>query len=315
VKPKAVDLARKAARLSEPEEGLAAVAALRAHLDSLEAQHVENAVRAGLPWRRIASLLGVTRQAAHKRHAAALRAKKEGRPSSGRQLATTEQARHAVSFARQEARSMGHLSVGPEHLLLGLLRDDRGPAVEVLEGFGVSFAAARREVRRLYGEVDEAGSGAPSSSSEPPISIRARAILEQSLRTALRARAGQLGAEHILVALARDSQGEAARVLAALGIAPGEVERELESRIETVGSSEQMRARPKERSVAEKRELEELTEEELDTEIGAALPDRELMSILSVPDPSGGVLLPIPHHQFDPEFDPQSTDAEENDAS
>jgi hypothetical protein len=50
-------------------------------------------------------------------------------------------------------------------------------------------------------------------------------------------------------------------------------------------------------------------------QIGAALPDRELMSILSVPDPTGGVLLPIPQHQLDPEYDPQSIDAEENDTS
>jgi hypothetical protein len=47
----------------------------------------------------------------------------------------------------------------------------------------------------------------------------------------------------------------------------------------------------------------------------AALPDRELMSILSAPQPTGGVLLPIPHHQFDPEYDPQSTGAEKNDTT
>lgn len=312
--PRAVDLARKAARLSDPEEGLGAVAALRAHLDSLEAQHVENAVRAGYSWRRIASLLGVTRQAAHKRHAAALRAKKEGESAAGRKLTTTEQARQAVASARQEAGSMGHRSVGPEHLLLGLLRDDRGPAVEVLEGVGVSFAAARREVRRLYGETDDAdgGEATPSGLSVAPISNRGQAVLEQSLRAALRAGTRQLGVEHILLALVSDRQGGAARALAALGIPVSEVEDELESRIEELRSREEAWAPAEGLSMADKRDREELTEEELDAEIGAVLPDREVMSILSVPDPMGGGLLSIPDQEFDSENDP---DAEERDTS
>jgi hypothetical protein len=58
----------------DPAEGLAAVVALRRLADSLEAMHVERAVRAGWRWADVAEGLGVTRQAVHKKHARRLKA-------------------------------------------------------------------------------------------------------------------------------------------------------------------------------------------------------------------------------------------------
>jgi DNA-directed RNA polymerase specialized sigma24 family protein len=53
----------------EPEEALASVVALRRLADRLERAAVDEAVRQGWTWARIAEALGVTRQAVHKRHA------------------------------------------------------------------------------------------------------------------------------------------------------------------------------------------------------------------------------------------------------
>lgn len=52
----------------EPAVGLAAVAALRALLDTLEALQVERAREQGWQWQRIAAALGVTKQAVHKKY-------------------------------------------------------------------------------------------------------------------------------------------------------------------------------------------------------------------------------------------------------
>ena len=62
---------------SEIEElaGLAEAVALRKRADELEAEYVERAVRGGWSWADIGDALGMTRQAAHKKHAARLRAK------------------------------------------------------------------------------------------------------------------------------------------------------------------------------------------------------------------------------------------------
>jgi DNA-directed RNA polymerase specialized sigma24 family protein len=57
----------------DPREGLEAVVALRRTLEALEAAQVENAFVAGWSWARIAEVLGVSKQAVHKKHARRIR--------------------------------------------------------------------------------------------------------------------------------------------------------------------------------------------------------------------------------------------------
>jgi DNA-directed RNA polymerase specialized sigma24 family protein len=63
-----------------PREGLEAVVALRRTLEALEAAQVENAIIAGWSWAQIAEVLGVSKQAVHKKHAKRIRAKYPGEP-------------------------------------------------------------------------------------------------------------------------------------------------------------------------------------------------------------------------------------------
>ena len=62
----------------DPREGLEAVVALRRTLEALEAAQVENAFVAGWTWARIAEVLGVSKQAVHKKHAKRIRNKYPG---------------------------------------------------------------------------------------------------------------------------------------------------------------------------------------------------------------------------------------------
>jgi hypothetical protein len=64
----------------DPREGLEAVVALRRTLEALEAAQVENAFVAGWSWARIAEVLGVSKQAVHKKHAKRIRDRYPGRP-------------------------------------------------------------------------------------------------------------------------------------------------------------------------------------------------------------------------------------------
>jgi DNA-directed RNA polymerase specialized sigma24 family protein len=57
----------------DPRVGLEAVVALRRTLEALEAAQVENAFVAGWSWARIAEVLGVSKQAVHKKHARRIR--------------------------------------------------------------------------------------------------------------------------------------------------------------------------------------------------------------------------------------------------
>lgn len=58
---------------ADPREGLEAVVALRQTLEALEAAQVENAIVTGWSWAQIAEVLGVSRQAVHKKHAKRIR--------------------------------------------------------------------------------------------------------------------------------------------------------------------------------------------------------------------------------------------------
>lgn len=68
-----MDLAVRAADLTDPESGLRAIAALRRLADTLELRQVEAALAAGLGWVDIADSLGVSRQAVHKKYRSRVR--------------------------------------------------------------------------------------------------------------------------------------------------------------------------------------------------------------------------------------------------
>ncbi len=62
-----------------------------------------------------------------------------------------QEARAAINYAMEEARAMNHSYVGTEHLLLGLLREERGLACQVLLSLGVEMDMVRNEILRVLG--------------------------------------------------------------------------------------------------------------------------------------------------------------------
>jgi Clp amino terminal domain, pathogenicity island component len=61
----------------------------------------------------------------------------------------SEHADRVLDLARKEADHSGHRYLGPEHLVLGVLRDGGSDAARVLTGFGVDLPAAQAELRHL----------------------------------------------------------------------------------------------------------------------------------------------------------------------
>jgi hypothetical protein len=61
----------------------------------------------------------------------------------------SEHTRRVLELARAEAEGFGHRYLGPEHLVLGVLRDGGSGASRALEAFGVTLESARAELRRL----------------------------------------------------------------------------------------------------------------------------------------------------------------------
>ncbi|MFL5541151.1 MAG: Clp protease N-terminal domain-containing protein, partial [Longimicrobiaceae bacterium] len=79
------------------------------------------------------------------------------------ELPYTSRAKKVLEFAMAEARELNHSYVGTEHLLLGLLREEKGIAAEVLGQLGVSLEDARRETLKLLGSEPSAAPQASSS--------------------------------------------------------------------------------------------------------------------------------------------------------
>src|SRR5678809_716348 len=82
--------------------------------------------------------------------------------------------RDRIELAMSEARELNHSYVGTEHLLLGLLREEKGIAAQVLTDAGVNLDAARAETRPLLGtempqgNTPTAQQGSGSTQSTPP---------------------------------------------------------------------------------------------------------------------------------------------------
>jgi hypothetical protein len=224
-----IEAAVEEAEGEEPEEGLAAVAALRTRVDALEALHVEKAIRAGWSWRRVAEALGVTKQAAHKKHARRVAERLAPESAQARKrLVVTGRARQSVRYAREEAAEFRETALQPEHLLLGLLRDPDGKAAAVLTRARVTLEDARQlatELREAAGRPERAAD--VSGRERLPVAPETRTLLEESLREAVRNGDAHLGEEHLLLAILHDQGGAVARLLDALGVERGELERQL----------------------------------------------------------------------------------------
>jgi len=124
----------------------------------------------------------------------------------------TARARRSIVLASEEARSRGHESVGPEHLLLGILRDGEGMAVKVLERLQAAPEVLRAEVERLLSNVP--GS---SASSAPTFSAELRAVFQAAVEARLQPD-HLIGTENLLLGLLAYEGPEANRVLRAAGV-------------------------------------------------------------------------------------------------
>jgi ATP-dependent Clp protease ATP-binding subunit ClpC len=90
--------------------------------------------------------------------------------TTGPDLPYTSRAKKVLELAMSEARELNHSYVGTEHLLLGLVREEKGIAAQVLTDAGVNLDAARTETLRLLGtEMPQGGAAtAQQGSATPP---------------------------------------------------------------------------------------------------------------------------------------------------
>ncbi len=125
----------------------------------------------------------------------------------------TDKAKAALILAERAARSLRQSYVGSEHILLGLLRENTGVAATVLLNNGVDVVRLKEMIKDLI--VPETSVLIAERDGYSP---RAQAILEEAHRQADRFGSDKTGTEHILLALLKEGENVAVRLLNTMGI-------------------------------------------------------------------------------------------------
>lgn len=223
-------LAHDAVHIPDAETALRALSALRQELDQIEPELVARALQAGATWSDIARALGVSKQAAHRKHRELARTLQLSLPGGGPKVLVTAEARRSIQLARDEARQLGQPAVGTEHILLGILRCRGSQTVLALNALGVTHEAARLCMQPTMPGITQepAVTNGENGGERQGVTAQARRILEGSLREAVKRHEGYIGIEHILLALLSDSRNGAVQTLEAMKTTPKAIRRRLE---------------------------------------------------------------------------------------
>ena len=136
----------------------------------------------------------------------------------------TEQAQQVLATSQEYLREFGHNQWDVEHLALALLEQERGLPQRILQELGVDGVAARAALRRSLDGLPKVAYQGAQMYATP----RVLRVLEGARQEAERFRDEFISTEHLLIAVAGDNGGEAARILSSVGVTRETVYRALQ---------------------------------------------------------------------------------------
>ena len=120
-----------------------------------------------------------------------------------------------IIYSKEEAIRLNNNYIGPEHLLLGLIRDGEGRAIEILNSLNANLPGIKKEIERniIRPEV-------PYTSLDEEITLNEKAskILRLSILESRLLKSGEAGTEHLVLAILKEEDNLAASVLKEQGI-------------------------------------------------------------------------------------------------
>lgn len=132
---------------------------------------------------------------------------------SSQKFGFTDKARTVLKLAEKTAVRLHAGYVGTEHILVGLLKENTGVAAKVLSDNGTDEAKIIEMIQELI-----VPDGLVAVLDKEKYSPRAQAVLEEAHRQADRFGAERTGTEHILLALLKEGENVAVRLLNTLGM-------------------------------------------------------------------------------------------------
>ena len=122
----------------------------------------------------------------------------------------TKRAQIAIALSKEVAKELGHGYVGTEHLLLGLLKEGQGIASKVLKEQNITYEVIYNKIKEVF------GSSKLKIKEMEGMTPRVRRVLELSVGEANRRKSKNIGTEHILIALLRETDTMAIRIIESL---------------------------------------------------------------------------------------------------
>ena len=143
----------------------------------------------------------------------------------------TPKAQRAISISQECAHETNCNYIGTEHLLYGLLSEGSGFAAKYLAGFQITEEKLREKIVKYNSDVAQSGSFAG-------FTPRTNRCLQQSMAEAHKFQSEYIGTEHLLLALARERDSVAFKILMSFGL-PGNLYEDIVSHLtEDVPESE-----------------------------------------------------------------------------
>ena len=135
----------------------------------------------------------------------------------------TPSAQQVLGLARREAKELGHNVIDSKHVLLGLLKQARGPAAVTLQKLGITYPLVRKQIT-LSGENPEADT---QVEGDLPWSAEARQVFESAYKEARMLSFDYVGTDHLLLGILKNPNCQAVKILRALDIATDNIRSEL----------------------------------------------------------------------------------------
>jgi len=132
-----------------------------------------------------------------------------------------EKAIKAVMLAQEESRRLRHNYVGTEMLFVGVVAENTGVSAKVLRRLGVNVKDARAAMEELVGQ------GTGSESIEIPFTPAAKRVLKDIVEEARKLNSNAIDTTHMLLALMKEENGTAVKILQKLGIEASQVPAEI----------------------------------------------------------------------------------------
>ena len=112
----------------------------------------------------------------------------------------SQRVRDIMAYSREEAERLQNNYIGPEHLMLAILRDGEGLAVQVLQDFEIDLQVLKDKIDTKYRQLQEPFDG----TNELVINKSTEKTLKLSILEARLTKSGETDSEHILLALLKD---------------------------------------------------------------------------------------------------------------